>query len=227
MSYKLDLSFKNCKAQDVYKNICEFEDLLLKNAEQYIKDNLIFIKIDKEKDKFYNTEQVDKFISTLFKHHIWYCEEISALCIVWGSDIKEINDWFDGYVYFQNSTDQDYEYKTWNFNKYFRKIKNHINKMKIDKFVKEYIQSKDYYDENDKEHILKDVDYYKKSFVYETIEKIIDPIWKNGLGISYIDGALDENKFKLRNEAIRMLLKKDHKLKECFIIIGNLDKGEK
>lgn len=222
MSYRLDLSFKNCKPQDVHKNICEFEDLVLKNAEQYIKDNLIFIRTDKEKDRFYNTEQVDKFISTLFKHHIWYCEEISALCIVWGSSVKEINDWFDGYVYFQNSCDQNYEYETWDFNKSFRKISNRIKKMKPDKFVKEYIQSNDYYDEDDKERILKDVDYHKKTFVYETIEKIIDPIWKEGFGISCIDGALDENKFDLRNKAIRILLKKYPELKECFIRVGDL-----
>ncbi len=222
MSYRLDLSFKNCKPQDVHKNICEFEDLVLKNAEQYIKDNLIFIRTDKEKDRFYNTEQVDKFISTLFKHHIWYCEEASALCIVWGSDVDEINNWFDGHVYFQNSCDQNYDYETWSFNKTFRKIKNHIKKMKPDKFVKEYIQSNDYYVKDDKERILKSIDYHKKTFVYETIEKIIDPIWKEGFGISCIDGALDENKFELRNKAIRMLLKKAPELKECFIRVGDL-----
>ena len=216
MSYRLDLSFKNCKPQDVYKNICEFEDLLLKNAEQYIKDNLIFIRIDKEKDRFYNTEQVDKFISTLFKCHIWYCEEISALCVVWGSDIKEINDWFDGYVYFQNSCDQDYDYETWNFNKTFRRISNRIKKMKPDKFVKEYIQSNDYYNEDDKEYILKDVDYHKKTFVYETIENIIDAIWKEGFGISYIDGALDQNKITLTKKVIRLLISADSSLKDLF-----------
>ena len=217
MSYRLDLSFKNCKPQDVYKNICEFESLLVKNAKQYIKENLIFLRIDKEKDRFYNTEQVDKFISTLFKHHICYCEEVSALCIVWGSDVDEINNWFDGHVYFQNSCDQNYDYETWDFNKSFRKIKDRIKKMKTDKFVKEYIQSNEYYDEDDKDVILKNVDYYKKTFVYQTIENIIDPIWKEGFGISFIDGALNETKFDLRNKAISMLLNKAPNLKECFI----------
>ena len=66
--------------------------------------------------------------------------------------------------------------------------------------------------------ILKDIDYHKKTFIYETIEKIIDPIWKKGFGITFIDGALDENKFELRNKAIRMLLREDPKLKECFVV---------
>ena len=216
MSYRLDLCFKNCKPKDVYKNMCEFEELVLKNADKYIKDNLIYVRIDRERDVFYNNGKINEFISTLFKHHIWYCEEISALCVVWGSDIKEINDWFDGYVYFQDSCDQDYEYETWDFNKSFRKIKNRIKKMKTDKFVKEYIQSNDYYDEDDKEDILKNVDYYRRTFVYQTIENIIDPIWKGGFGISYIDGVLDQNKFMLTKKAIRLLVRSDSSLKDLF-----------
>ncbi len=217
MSYGLSLSFKNCKSKDVYKKICEFENLVLKNADAYIKDNLCYVRLNKEKSWFYNIEQVDKFVANLFKHHIWYCEEISALCVVWGSNIKEIDDWFDGYVYFQNSTDQDYDYKTWNFNTTFRKIKNRIKKMKTNKFVEEFIKSDNYYNEDDREDVLKNVDYHKKSFVYDTCEKIIHPIWKDGFGISPIDGALDQNKFELRSKLVRLLSKKDPELKKLFM----------
>lgn len=217
MSYRLDLSFKNCKSQDVYKNICEFQDLLLKNAEQYIKDNLVFVRIDEEKDRFYNNEQIDKFISTLFKHHIWYCEEIQALCIVWGSSVKEINDWFDGYVYFQNSTDQDYDYATWNFNAMFRGIKDHIKNMPVSDFVDKYLKTHDYYE---KDEILKDLEYHKKDLIYETCENVINPIWTEGFGITFIDGALDQNKFELRNKTIKMILDVEPELKECFMRVG-------
>lgn len=228
MSYRIDLSFKNCKPQDVYKNICEFESLVLKNAKQYIKDNLIYIRVDAEKDRFYNNDQVDKFISYLFRHHIWYCEKISALCIVWDSDVAEINNWFDGHVFFQNSCDQNYDYDTWNFNKTCRRISNRIKKMKPDKFVKEYIGSSEYYNEGDREYILKDVDYHKKSFVYETIEKIIDAIWNSGFEISHVNGRLDNTSFELRNTAIRLLLNKSPNLKECFQRVRDLsDEGGK
>lgn len=222
MSYRIDLSFKNCKPQDVYKNICEFETLLLKNAKQYIKDNLVYLRVDAEKDRFYNTEQVEKFISTLFTHHILYCEKASTLCIVWGSDVDEINDWFDGHVYFQNSCDQDYDYETWNFNKTFRRISNRIKKMKPDKFVKEFIKSSEYYDERDKAHILKDVDYHKKTFIYETIEDMIDAIWEKSFEINYVNGLLENGTmFDLRTMAISMLLNKSPNLKDCFLRVGD------
>lgn len=218
MSYRLDLSFKNCQPKDVYKNICEFEDLLLKNAEHYIRDNLIFVRIDENKDRFYNCEQVDKFIATLFKHHIWYCEEIQSLCIVWGSNVKEIDKWFDGYVYFQNSTDQNYPYETWDFNSWFRGIKEHIKNLPENDLVEEYLKTHEFYE---KDEILKDLDYYRKDLIYETCEKAINPIWEKGFGITFIDGALDQNKFELRNKTIKMILEKEPELKECFTRIGD------
>lgn len=220
MSYRLDLSFKNCKSQDVYKNICEFQNLLLKNAVKYIKDNLIFVRINEDKDRFYNNEQVDKFIATLFKHHIWYCEEIQALCIVWGSNVKEINDWFDGYVYFQNSTDQDYDYETWEFNEKFKSIREYIQNMSREDFVKKYNELKPFYWQED-EDVPEDIDYHRKSAVYELCERIINPVWTDGFGITFIDGALDQNKFNLRNMAIKMIIDGDPELKECFTRVGD------
>lgn len=220
MSYKLDLSFKNCGREDIYKNICEFQDLLLKNAEKYIKDNLIFVRIDENKSCFYNWEQIDKFIATLFKHHIWYCEEIQSLCIVWGSNVKEIDDWFDGYVYFQNSTDQDYDYETWDFNAMFRGIRENIQNMSREEFLKKH---KEIYPDYwcDDEDIPEDLEYHRKSLVYDLCEKMIDPIWTKGFGVSFIDGALDQNKFKLRNIAIKMITDGDPDLKECFTRVSD------
>lgn len=216
MSYKLDLSFKNCETKDIYKNICEFQNLLLKNAEEYIKDNLIFVRIDEKKDIFYNNDQIDKFISQLFKHHIWYCEEIQSLCIVWGSNVKEIDDWFDGYVYFQNSTDQDYEYKTWDFNKTLKKISNDIQSLSKDDFNNIFNEMRpDYW--CDDEQMPDNDEYYRKTIIYELCEKKINPIWTDGFGVSFIDGALDQNKFKLRHMAIKLLIEKDPNIKDCLI----------
>lgn len=216
MGYRLDLSFKNCEPNAIYKHLEEFENLLLNNAEEYIKQNLCFLRIDTEKDRWYNVDQVDNFIARLFKHHIWYCQEIQSLCIVCGSNIKEIDEWFDGYVYFQNSTDQNYPYETWDFNAMFRGIKEHIKNMPVNDLVEEYLKTHDYYE---KDEILKDLDYYRKDLIYETCEKLINPIWEKGFGISFIDGALDQNKFKLRRMCIHLLLEKEPELKSCFFVI--------
>ena len=190
----------------------------MKNAEEYIKTNLCFVRLDTEQDKFYNTEQVDKFIATLFKHHIWYCKEIQSLCIVWGSNIKEIDDWFDGYVYFQNSTDQDYDYETWDFNAMFKGIKENIKNMNREDFIKKYNELfPDYWEED--EDIPEDLDYHRKSAIYEMCEKFINPIWEKGFGITFLDGALCQNKFNLRRMCIKQLIEKEPELKSCFFVI--------
>ena len=59
MSYRLDLSFKNCEKKDIYKNINELQQLLLKNAEEYIKQSLVYIRIDDTKDRWYNVDKID------------------------------------------------------------------------------------------------------------------------------------------------------------------------
>ena len=213
MSYHIDISFKNCKKEQVYDKIIEFEDVLLKNAEEYIKNNLCFCRYDTDKDRWDNNDIIDKFISRLFKNHIWYCEDIEALCIVYGSGVKEIKDWFDGYIYFQNSTDQNYDYEEWLFNDKFKSIVEWVQNLDEEQFRKEFIKENKYYEESQ----IKFEDYYKKSLVYDKCYHLISPIWSKGFAISFLDGALDENKFKLRNMTIRLLMDKYEDFKKIYI----------
>ena len=213
MSYRIDISFKNCKKEQTYDKITEFEDILLKNAEEYIKNNLCFCQYDTDKDRWYNNDIIDKFISRLFKHHIWYCEDIQALCIVYGSGVKEIQEWFDGYIYFQNSTDQNYDYEEWLFNDKFKSIVEWVQNLDEEQFRKEFIKENKYYEESQ----IKFEDYYKKSLVYDKCYHLISPIWSKGFAISFLDGALDENKFKLRNMTIRLLMDKYEDFKKIYI----------
>ena len=212
MSYRIDISFKNCKKEQVYDKITEFEDILLKNAEEYIKNNLCFCRYDTDKDRWDNNDIIDKFISRLFKNHIWYCEDIEALCIVYGSGVKEIKDWFDGYIYFQNSTDQNYDYEKWLFNDKFKSIVKWVQNLDEKEFKKEFIKENKYYEESE----IKFEDYYKKSLVYDKCYNLIEPIWSKGFAISFLDGVLDENKFKLRNMTIRLLMDKYEDFKKIY-----------
>ena len=212
MSYGIDLSFKNCKKNETYEKIEEFENLLLKNADEYIALNLCYCKYDTDKDRWENNRLIDDFISRLFKHHIWYCEEIQSLCIVWGTEIKEINEWFDGYVYFQNSCDNDYEYKEWIFNKKFKQIIKWVKSLNEKEFKKEDLKQNEWYEESE----IKFDEYEKKTLVYEKCYEMISPIWEKGFSISFLDGVLDENKFDLRRKCIKLLCKKDIKLNKIY-----------
>lgn len=70
------------------------------------------------------------------------------------------------------------------------------------------------------EDVPEDLDYHRKSAVYDLCEKLINPVWTDGFGITFIDGALDQNKFKLRDIAVKMIIDGDPELKECFTRVG-------
>ena len=212
MSYGIDISFKNCKKDEIYDKINEFEELLLKNAEEYIKYNKWYCRYDPEKDKWENDKEIDRFIASLFKHHIWYCEEINSLCFVFGAKIKEINDWFDGYVYFQNSTDQDYDYEEWLFNDKFKSIVEWVKGLNEEEFKKEFLKENDYYEESD----INFDDYYKKSLVYQKCEKLIEDVWNKGFTISFINGVFNCNKFDLRRTCIKLLSEEFDDFKKIY-----------
>ena len=212
MSYGIDISFKNCKKDEIYDKINEFEELLLKNAEEYIKYNKWYCRYDPEKDKLENDKEIDRFIASLFKHHIWYCEEINSLCFVFGARIKEINDWFDGYVYFQNSTDQDYDYEEWLFNDKFKSIVEWVKGLNEEEFKKEFLKENKYYEESE----IYFNDYYKKSLAYQKCEKLIEDIWNKGFAISFIDGVFDCHKFDLRRTCIKLLSEEFDDVKKIY-----------
>jgi hypothetical protein len=220
MSYGIDISFKNCKKSEIYDKINEFEELLLKNSKEYIEKNFYYCRYEPEKDKWENNKEIDRFISSLFKHHIWYCEEIQSLCIVWGSRIKEINDWFDGYVYFQNATDQDYDYEEWLFNEKFKSIVEQVKSLNSEDFKKEFLKVNQYYEESE----VRDDDYYRKSLVYDKCESLINPIWDKGFAVSFIDGVFDCHKFDLRKTCIKLLIDEFDDFKKMYL--GETDNVE-
>lgn len=81
-------------------------------------------------------------------------------------------------------------------------------------FIKAFQKVNKYYDT---EEITKDIDYHKQSFIYDKCYDLINPIWSEGFGVTFIDGALDENKFQLRDLTIKLLLEKDPELKKCLM----------
>lgn len=217
MSYSLEISFKNCKCKDIYRNLCEFNKLLFDNAEEYISQFLYYLNIDEQKDKEFNRKKVDDLISTIYKVHVWYCNDIKALCFVWNDNIESISKWFDGKICFQDSCDQDYKYDTWNFNDTFKHISDKIRDMNLKDFEKYFfIKNKNYEDHDLNFSDENCLDYWKKSQVYDECYDLIYPIWNNGFAISPFDGALLENKIYLKNLTIKLFTEKYPSFKNCF-----------
>ena len=212
MSYKLDVSFKNCEKLDVIDKINEFAKLVKDNALDIIKENVRYNLYslrsfyEETKDVRRLKDEIDKILNDIFTYHIYYSEKIKSLCICYGGDVKAICDWFDGYVYFQNSCDQDYDYKEWQFNDVF---KQHISDVKfcdrqqlIDLYNK--LNECDDFTIEDVED-EKRFNYYKRSTVYDLCYKDISPIWNSDFIIVVgKDGMLGF--YDYRNMFIRILL---------------------
>lgn len=194
MSYGLDISFKNCKSKDIYKNIQEFSNLIWENRYEIIKDNIPFLPLwilvetySKTKDKEYVKKEIDNWLNKLFTYHIYYSSEIKSLCFVYNSYKKKttVDKWFDGYVYFQNSCDQDYDYKEWEFNdrfkQYIDKVKNSSG-TQFRKLYKKYVGYEfDYYKEGKENKEIEEYD--RKTLVYGICYNCVQPIWDNPINL--------------------------------------------
>lgn len=181
MSYRIDVSFKNCEEKDVYKNLEEFVNLIKKNNKEIIKQNMYYLPFAKLREIYKETQdrwevedEIREWLRKLFKYHIYYNSNIKSICIVGDFEgIPEIKSWLDGYVFFQDSCDQNYEYKTWEFNSKFKEYVNKAKSLSSKAFRKEYHNLSGH----DFPKGARVTNYYRKSYVYDLCYKEVEPIW--------------------------------------------------
>lgn len=206
MSYRIDISFKNCSQSEAYYKIEEFIRVLADNKEELFEKFGFRHKLDKSKDAWDNKDLIDRFIKELFTYHVWYSESIQALCFVGCFELcRNINKWFDGFIPFQNSTDQDYPYDTYRFNNKMDEASKLIENMDGNTFVSTYATEYE-----------NDLDYAKRSMIYEICYGFVEPIWERGFNVCFINGALDENLLEYREAFIKCMVSKSNDYKEMF-----------
>ena len=89
-------------------------------------------------------ELTNYWIRSLFEFKFCYIDDIGCLaCVLSQESPKEICDMFDIFVYFQNSCDQDYDYKEWGDITYFKKQIEFIKLMTKEQFTKWYKENID------------------------------------------------------------------------------------
>ena len=133
------------------------------------------------------------------------------------------------FVYFQNSCDQDYDYKEWGDISYFRKQIEFIDTMSKEQFIKWYKENID--DFFEQENSTSDIDYYKRSAVYELcyqpIEKVV---WGNDncIVVNLLYEA-DYSYINYKNILKRFLIQKAEKedwVRDYLIQCGIIKQGE-
>lgn len=202
MSYGINICFKNCEPNKVSETLIEFKELLQKNKYELIKENYFWFKQeelyaimtdiqDKSLKNRICHKYMEDWIRNLFSFRFYYSKEIKSICFSISTEIKEIKDWFDGEVYFQNSCDQDYDYKEWEFNKTFRKyvkqfknIKTYIKLIKKCKHtpcLNNYLSYFECMSERD------NLEYDKKNVLYQVCYDKVNCIWNKSVEMGFIE----------------------------------------
>lgn len=240
MSYSISLAIKEMPKENMMDFIYEFKQKMLKpeNAQREIELDYIYCPYIRstyfmEKDckgcQKAMEELTTYWIRGLFEFKFCYIDEISCLvCVLSQKSPKEVCDMFDTFVYFQNSCDQDYDYKEWGDISYFKKQIEFIETMSREQFINWYKENIDgFFDE---ESSTSDLDYYRRSAVYELcyqpIEKVV---WGNDncIVVNLTYGA-DYSYLNYKNMLKRFLIQKAEKddwVKDYLIQCGIIKEG--
>jgi hypothetical protein len=173
MSYGCDISFKKVKAENVYTCLQEFKEHCIGKVEDIVKDNFIFSppfkkhiiteNIDPnswDKDTIEMKDQVETWLSnSILKYRCFYLPKYELLGI-YGVD-KCVKDFFDNSIYFQNSTDQDYDYDIWNGIDIFEALRDNWKYMSDEDILEFYPDETDF-------------EYFRKTKIYESIWKLVE-----------------------------------------------------
>lgn len=181
MSYECQIHFKNIPADKVYGFLQTFKAELLKKIDDIAKEDFLWMPsirnshLYKGVDESIVREIDEAWVHKIFKFRYFYLPKYELLGIFSVPD--GFKDMFDNVTYFQNGTDQDYDYEEWNGVPLFEKIANIWEKVLSDKDVFELYEKKHGKWPEDEDF---NYDYRRKSFCY-------DEIWSHFSSFLYND----------------------------------------
>ena len=183
MSYGCTIHFKNIKAEEVYSFFQELKTKLISKTDEIAKDNFLWLPSIRNNYKY---KDIDGFIvddadcnwvqNSLFKYRYFYIPHHELLGVF--NLPNGFDDMFDNVSYFQNSTDQDYEFDEWKGIPIFEQIAEKWKSATDEETKKHYIKEHgDIYDEDEF-----DCDYHRKEFAYDEIWGMFkDYLYKDSL----------------------------------------------
>ena len=204
MSYAIDLSFKEMKKDQIFDFIQKFKELVIKPEEvkKRIKENYHFSvqwvvgSNSNGIDDFDVEDRIENWIDRLFTFKFIWIERYSLLaCVIRGDDLA--NSLFDGDVFFQNSTDQDYDYGVWKDIRPFREISDSVEKLPFDEEGVDSLRKLSRnggFNESLSGLTNNKFEYYKRSLVYDLVFDPIEDIVfgdKNSIWVKMLSDPID------------------------------------
>ena len=166
MSYNCTISFKKIELKDVYKFFQQYKKFIIENLNKIVEDEYMWCpsvkcKLGKIEYKELTSKDTDidkQWFCNIFKHRFFYDDEFGLLGVYSVPNVAKTL--FDKSIYFQDSCDQDYDFKDWEGVKEFENIYNECMKLPDENFEKP-----------DKWSTLKEdyYPYYKRSLAYDKI----------------------------------------------------------
>lgn len=168
MSYSFGMTFFEAKNKlETYEKATEFVTALIsmKTAMEYVRQNAIYFQRLLFKDEIRDIDcqiarLLDPWLSQLFTIRCTYWPQHNLLGITGDEWPEACKNLAAGSVYFQNSTDQDYEYECWPTAITFFKERVDAVKRMTDDEVQQISELN-----------CDDIEYVRRSLVYQTIAK--------------------------------------------------------
>lgn len=190
MSYSCTIGFKEIKPENLYEFLLKFKSEIKNHMEELAETEYMFHPISKDfhyddideavKDYDYMYKGADWAKEYVFKYRWFYMPEHNIVGVF--SIDKCLNYLFDNVSYFQNSCDQNYDFEDWNGLKLFEDIAKKWKNMSEDE-VKKAFYSDDWHDEDD---TMDDADYYRKSYCYDEIWKMVGKYLEDESSVVYL-----------------------------------------
>mgnify|MGYP000011982170 CR=1 FL=1 len=168
MSYRFNLIFAKCKSDsDILSAYKSIKNELFKKFKE---NPELFLYGIPENKGYYTT-----FLKSIFIFRIYHWKKLNLMALLSDNLSTGFDKNFKSEIYFQNSSDTDYEYET--YQNLSPEIDELINKFKSVKSINDLIALNDDIDEYTIQDISKDADallYYAKSRCYDAVYNILD-----------------------------------------------------
>ena len=170
MSYSCYISFKKIPAEDIQEFFVVMKNKVKETSEEIAKQNFHYspasrVINSKNLSSWEDYPQKDRleqenWVSKIFCYRWFYLKEQETLCIF--GVPNSLYNLFDTTIYFQNSTDQDYDFEDWKELEFLAPIVEKCKTLTPEQISR--IQGDD-----DLKYYIDHLDYYRRSLCYREI----------------------------------------------------------
>lgn len=217
MSYAFGMYFIEMSQVNVLPFVDMISDKLANSSKEYIERNAFYIPSLRYKSEDNRID--DYWLNTLFEISFvyWPKKQLLGLCgYEYPDNVKEM---FTSFVYFQNSTDRDYDYADWPASYVFQKHVHDSVVMDKKSVIQKYMKVNNCDSKEAKEFYDSDPHYFRRSLVYDSVYKDLaldDWLWgKDNLSfIRFTVQSINDDKKKF-NALTQMASIRKSFLEEC------------